>query len=67
LHERLGDTNEAPRRSPQQVLRNGEPLRPAHTVHELIFKRSAGTYSHWHGHLYFSVPDNADPRSDGAT
>ena len=67
LHELRGDTSDEPRRSTLQVLRNGEPLGPPHSVHDAIASKGAGAYSHWHDYLYFSAPANADPRSDGAT
>jgi glucan phosphoethanolaminetransferase (alkaline phosphatase superfamily) len=62
-YQLLGDNNEHPTRSSLSVLRNGLPLGPAHSVHEVIAK---GAFSHWQDTLFFSTPGNTDPRSDGS-
>jgi lipid A ethanolaminephosphotransferase len=61
------DTNERPQQSTLVVLRDGQPLGPAHTVHELIIKNGGGGFSHWQDAVLFSTPGNTDPRADGHT
>ena len=64
-----GDTCEEPGRSWAQLLEDGQPLGPAHSLHADIRKKGAGRYSHWDWNksLYFSTSDNTDPRFNGRT
>lgn len=49
-----------------RVLENGIPLPgPANALHEDIRRLGCGRFSFWHDQLYFSAPDNSDPRSNG--
>jgi len=47
------------------LLEDGAPLGPAHSSHNDIRTHGGGRYSHWTGWLYFSTPDNTDPRTNG--
>lgn len=49
------------------VYEDGVPIGPAHSSHTDIREQGGGRYSHWSGWLYFSTPDNSDPRSNGRT
>jgi hypothetical protein len=60
-----GDSLAAPRRSPLVVCEDGQPLGPAHSVHEQIMTQGRGRFSHWGGTLYFSASDNSDPNRNG--
>jgi hypothetical protein len=61
------DDLEHPRRSPLQLLEDGKPLGPPHSLHHGIRAEGRGRYSHWAvGHnLYFSTSDNSDPNRNG--
>ena len=48
------------------VLENGIPLPgPANAFHDEIRRLGGGRYSFWKGSVYFSTPDNSDPRTNG--
>jgi glucan phosphoethanolaminetransferase (alkaline phosphatase superfamily) len=47
------------------VLQDGRPLGPAHAMHSTIRADGGGSFSHWDNTLYFSTPNNTDPRVDG--
>lgn len=48
------------------VLENDVPLPgPANAPHSDIRNHGNGSYSFWHGHVYFSASDNSDPRTNG--
>jgi hypothetical protein len=48
------------------VLENGMPLPgPANSVHDNIRQLGGGRYCFWHDTIYFSTPDNSDPRANG--
>jgi hypothetical protein len=50
------------------VLENGVPLPgPANATHGEIRHLGGGRYSFWHDAVYFSTPDNSDPRANGRT
>ena len=66
-YELKSDNNENPRQSSFVVLRDGQPLGPAHAVHDTIAKSGRGAFSHWYTGVYLSTPDNVDPRTDGHT
>jgi hypothetical protein len=59
------DTENEPNRSPVVLYENGEPLGPAHTLHEDISKLGVGRFSHWGMQFVFSASDNSDPRTNG--
>ena len=62
----IGDTAEAPERSPVILYEDGKPLGPAHSVHEDIAKFGHGRFSHWaRVGFIFSTSDNSDPRTNG--
>lgn len=42
-------------------------LGPAHSTHNTIAVQGRGMYSDWGTYLYFSTPDNTDPRTNGRT
>lgn len=62
-----GDAPVARQRSRLEVLENGRPLGPAHTLHVEIARQGKGRFSHWLRALYFSASDNSDPRHNGRT
>jgi hypothetical protein len=48
------------------LLENGIPLPgPANVLHDDIRSLGGGRYSFWKGTVYFSTPDNSDPRTNG--
>lgn len=48
------------------VLEDGVPLPgPANATHNDIRRLGAGRFSFWHNVVYFSTPDNSDPRTNG--
>ncbi len=47
------------------LFEDGVPIGPAHCSHFDIRTHGGGRYSHWTGWLYFSTPDNSDPRTNG--
>jgi hypothetical protein len=51
--------------SPSVVLENNVPLGPGNALHDTIRQVGRGHYSFWHEHVYFSTPDNTDPRNNG--
>jgi glucan phosphoethanolaminetransferase (alkaline phosphatase superfamily) len=63
----LGDDGENRTRSSLSVLRDGQPLGPAHSDHDMIAKAGNGAFSHWQDGVWFSTPGNMDPRSEKAT
>lgn len=50
-----------------RVYEDGRPLGPAHASHHEIREHGQGRFSHWSGYIYFSTPDNTDPRTNGRT
>ncbi|MBX9635073.1 MAG: glycosyltransferase, partial [Magnetospirillum sp.] len=48
-----------------RLFEDGQPLSPAHAVHDAIRECGGGRYSHWGRYLYFSTSDNSDPRTNG--
>jgi hypothetical protein len=61
------DTARSPRASTLVLSEDGRPLGPAHTEVSRIAAEGGGRYLHWgEGQtLYFSTPDNSDPRTNG--
>lgn len=59
------DSNDDPQRSSLTLLEDGRPLGPAHSVHESIWTKGNGAYSHWGESVIFSASDNSDPRTNG--
>jgi hypothetical protein len=48
------------------ILENGIPLPgPANALHDDIRRFGNGRYSFWKNRVYFSTPDNSDPRTNG--
>lgn len=47
------------------LLEDGKPLPLPHAPHEEIRRFGGGRYSHWGPQIYFSTPDNTDPRYNG--
>lgn len=47
------------------LCEDGVPIGTAHASHSDIRALGGGRYSHWSGWLYFSTPDNTDPRTNG--
>ena len=48
------------------ILRqDGVIIGTPHSRHDEIVSQGRGRYSHWSGNLYFSTPDNTDPRVNG--
>jgi magnesium-protoporphyrin IX monomethyl ester (oxidative) cyclase len=63
----VGDSCQAPQRSPTRLYENGQPLGPAHAQHNHIRTLGGGLYSHWEENIFFSTSDNSDPASNGRT
>ncbi|MCP5143956.1 MAG: asparagine synthase (glutamine-hydrolyzing) [Gammaproteobacteria bacterium] len=51
--------------SPLELLEDGKPLGPAHSMHDDVRKLGMGRYSHWDGKLWFSTSDNSSPLRNG--
>jgi len=47
------------------IYEDGAPFGSPHCSHTDIRGQGGGRYSHWTGWLYFSTPDNSDPRING--
>jgi hypothetical protein len=45
-----------------RLLEDGKELGPAHVAHVEVREQGQGRYSHYGTTLYFSTPDNSDPR-----
>jgi hypothetical protein len=55
-----------PKPSSEVILENGVPLPgPASAIHEEIRSLGGGRYRFWRNSVYFSTPDNSDPRTNG--
>jgi predicted O-methyltransferase YrrM len=63
-HEGISD-DRSDSTSPLVLLEDGEPLGPAHCLHDDIRQQGRGRYSHWNGYILFSASDNSDPRFNG--
>ncbi len=50
-----------------QLLENGSALGMPTIMHEQIRNEGCGRYSMWKNGVYFSTPDNSDPRKNGRT
>ncbi|WP_295442871.1 hypothetical protein [uncultured Thiodictyon sp.] len=48
-----------------EVLEDGHPLGPAHSLHQTIATAGGGAYSHWGKALILSTSDGSDPRTNG--
>ncbi len=59
------DRERRPTNSSLRMLENGKDFGIAHSNHVDISGIGLGRYSHWRENLYFSTPDNSDPRSNG--
>lgn len=59
------DSNDDPQRSSLILFEDGRPLGPAHSLHESIWTKGGGAYSHWGDSVIFSTSDNSDPRTNG--
>jgi lysophospholipase L1-like esterase len=51
--------------SPIRMFEDGRELGPAHQIHGEIRASGEGRFSHWGEYLWFSTPDNTDPRANG--
>jgi hypothetical protein len=63
--EQVGDSEEAPGRSPVLLYEGGRLLGPAHSSNAEIAERGQGRYSHLKGGLFFSSSDSTDPNGNG--
>jgi hypothetical protein len=61
----MADNSHNPRRSSVMLCENGQPIGPAHSLHEDIRTKGSGQFSHWSFGVLFSTPDNSDPNSNG--
>jgi 2-polyprenyl-3-methyl-5-hydroxy-6-metoxy-1,4-benzoquinol methylase len=52
-------------RSPVFVFENDRQLPLPHSIHDDIYRRGAGRFSHWGECVYFSTPDGSDPNRNG--
>jgi len=59
------DTMKDPKGSRLRLYEDGIELGPRHSLHSDIAARGGGSFSQWHGYLYFSTSDNSDPRTNG--
>lgn len=54
------------RPSPARILEDGRPLPgPANATHDDVRQIGGGRFSFWYDFVYFSTPDNSDPRTNG--
>jgi hypothetical protein len=60
-----GDTEADPERSRWELLEDGRPLGPAHTLLPTIVIYGQGRYAHLGGELYFTASDDTSPRDNG--
>jgi len=60
-----GDDLNLPSRSNLRLFEDGVELGPAHSLHDDIFARGEGRFSHWGRWLMFSSSDGSDPRENG--
>lgn len=60
-----GDSNANPWISRLILRQDGAVIGTPHSRHNEIISKGHGRYSHWSGNLYFSTPDNTDPRING--
>ena len=52
-------------RSQLRLYEDGREFGAAHSSHPDIRSAGRGQYSHWGGGLFFSTPDDSDPRTNG--
>jgi len=52
-------------RSRLKLYEDGQPLGPAHSLHETVRLQGGGAFSHWGNSIYFSTSDNRDPSTSG--
>ena len=57
--------SDADGRSRLVLFEDSKALPVPHAPHEEIRRLGGGRYSHWGAQIYFSTPDNTDPRSNG--
>src|SRR5262249_37294399 len=60
-----GDSPTRPYRSGAKLFENNRRLGPAHSRRDAVRSEGHGRFSHWGSRLYFSTPDNSDPRTNG--
>jgi hypothetical protein len=60
-----GDNTDDPWTSRLVLRQDGVIIGTPHSRHDEIVSHGHGRYSHWLGNLYFSTPDNTDPRVNG--
>jgi hypothetical protein len=60
-----GDTEADPERSRWELLEDGRPLGPAHTLLPTIVIYGKGRYAHVGGELFFTASDDSSPRENG--
>ena len=48
-----------------RLFENERPVGAPHSLHDEIRRLGEGRFSHWGPTLYFSTPDNTDPRMNG--
>jgi hypothetical protein len=63
----FGLTSDQEGQSRLRVYEDGEPLGPAHSLHDTVRQQGQGAFSHWGATLYFSTSDNGDPTTNGRT
>lgn len=59
------DDGQHPTRSSLMLLEDGEPVGLPHVQHAVLRTQGGGGVSHWGEYVYFSTPDNTDPRING--
>lgn len=59
------DSNRNNNASKLELLEDGRPVGPSHSIHAEISGLGGGRYSHWENALIFSSSDGSDPRTNG--
>lgn len=63
----VSDSADEPEASFLTVLKDGQPIGKAHSLHDEIVNKGGGAYSHWQDYVLFSMPDGSDPRKSGSS
>jgi len=62
-----GPISDAEGRSRIRLFEDGQEIGPGHCSHDDVRQVGEGRFSHWQNYVYFSTPDNSDPRSNDRT
>src|SRR6185295_8122768 len=61
------DSSSRPRASRSTLTENGAVFGTPHSLAARIKSEGGGLYVHWGPNIFFSTPDNSDPRTNGRT